>query len=135
MRSSKGQARVSGAGAGVAFLLLQAETTPWNIHTTSNYVWIVKMFVDEAWQPHTTPSTRDSWLAAASAESSCAASPTLPRSAQSPHRSRPRLSLCSSSYIHTPTLLLYCQLTCDHLRLLRYTPIACLQEPHVARPA
>lgn len=64
---------------------------------------------------------------------SCAASPTLLRPfTQSPHRARPRPSLCGSSYIHTPTLYYYHQLTCDHLR---YTPVACIQEPHVARPA
>ena len=74
--------------------------------------------------------------AAASAEDpSCAASPTLlllRPITQSPHRSRPRPSLCGSSYIHTFALYHHHQLTCDHLS---YTPVACIQQPHVARPA
>lgn len=55
--------------------------------------------------------------------------------AQSPHRSRPRPLFRSSSYIHTLTLYHHHQLSCDHLRSLRCTLVACLQEPHVARPA
>lgn len=39
----------------------------------------------------------------------------------------------AATYIHTPALLHHHhQLTCDHLS---YTPVACIQEPRVARPA
>lgn len=77
-----------------------------------------------------------SWLLAGAAGSSRRRSrnhvrPLPLRSAQSPPRPRPRLSLCSS-YTHPPY---HHQLTCDHRPYTRLCPVACLQEPHAVRPA
>lgn len=110
-------------------------------HSYTHQLWNFRMSVGAGWQAgRLTPL---SWLVLGAhgggggvgrTSSSCAASPTLLLRpiTQSPHRSRPRPPPCGSSYIHTPTLYHYHQLTCDHLR---YTPVVCLQEPHVARPA